>query len=209
MCRYPSYLATIVLACGLSASPIFAAPAPNKPAAGTPAKAPAQIAAPVCNPKAAQAGSRAKRVRELEDVLARDGRTAMKAFDCGNGYLLVKSGDARAVTLAVKLLRFSDGTGTVHLYDARATAMAKHPENVLAHFREVPRAAVPQFCVPFFPSSMSQRTAFNALKRTDDALAHVTRVDLQEAKKACVREIHAVEVKYEVAPKKPQPKKAV
>jgi hypothetical protein len=209
MSRYLRLSALIAFGWVFGTSLALSAPQPSAPAQHAPVKAAAPSAAPICNPKAAQTGSRAKRLSAFEDVLAHDGRAAIKAFDCGNGYLLVKSGDARAVALAVKLLRFSDAPGTAHLYDALATAMTKHPENVLAHFREVPRAAVPQFCVPFLPSSMSQRTAFNALKRSDDALSHVTRPDLQEAKAACVREVKAMETKYVVPPKKSQAKKAV
>lgn len=172
------------------------------PATNTPAK----IAVPACNPQTAQKGSRDKRLRDLEAMLARDGRAAARTFDCGNGYLLVKTGNARAVGLAVKLLRYSDAAMTQHLYDAMAIAMAKNPEIVLSHFRELPRAAAPQFCVPFLSAATSRRTAFNALKRADDALAHVTRADLQDAKKACAGELRLAERKYQPGPKKARTK---
>ncbi|HXJ03275.1 MAG TPA: hypothetical protein VNH44_18800, partial [Micropepsaceae bacterium] len=170
MLRSLTFPAIVALIAGLGTLPAFAA---------SPPAAPTKNAVAACNPQKAQAGSRDKRLKDLEDQLARDGRAAAKAFDCGNVYLLVKSGNARAVGLAVKLLRYSDAVQTQHLYDALATAMAKHPETILAHFRDVPRASAPQFCVPFISAATSRRTAFNALKRTDDALAHVTRADLQ------------------------------
>jgi hypothetical protein len=92
MLRFSSFgLPLILLAVAAHA---HAAPQPS---------APAKIAIPVCDPRAGQRMTRDKRLQSLEAALARDGRAAAKAFDCGNIYVLVKSGNPRAIALAVKL----------------------------------------------------------------------------------------------------------
>lgn len=144
---------------------------------------------------AGRAGAQASEFQVIEASLTDAGpeQTLRTYFKCGTdgGYSLIRTGNPRAVEIAVKLLEVSDACYTESLLSSLATAMQKNPDAVLAHMPAIQHLKLDpeNFCVPFIDEDTPRADALAVLDRSERALAKVSKPELQEARRTCANVI--------------------
>jgi hypothetical protein len=129
--------------------------------------------------------------KDVEAALkAPDPRIALaKYWDCSQPEKTVcsaiETGDAEWLTLAEKMLDYSDAGSTEDLLGSLGRAMQRKPERVLPLVGKTPLLDVAHVCVPFISDELPVRVQRGQLQRSRRAIARVKGLNTQ--KQACLQ----------------------
>lgn len=138
---------------------------------------------------------------ETVETSIRDGNpkaTLEKYFNCekyeGSAYEGIASGSPKWVSIAERMLHYSDACYTEGIQSSLGKAMQRSPRNVLPLVNKTPTLAAGYICLPFISNELPFKTQQAEVIRSKKAIQRVQDDKLRTQKEACLRFIRSVEV---------------
>lgn len=124
--------------------------------------------------------------------------TLEKYFNCekyeGSAYEGIASGSPKWISLAERMLQYSDACYTEGIQASLGKAMQKSPQNVLTLVDKTSTLAASYICIPFISSELSIKSQLTEIIRSRQAIQRVNDYKLRTQKATCLHLIKSVEV---------------
>lgn len=124
--------------------------------------------------------------------------TLEKYFSCekyeGSAYEGIASGSTKWISLAERMLQYSDACYTEGIQASLGKAMQRSPKNVLSLVDKTSTLAASYICLPFISSELPIKLQLTEVIRSRKAIQNVHDDRLQTQKAACIHFIKSVEV---------------
>ena len=138
-------------------------------------------------------------VEAIEDSL-REGNpktTLEKYFSCekyeGSAYERIASGSPQWISLAERMLQYSDACYTEGIQASLGKAMQKSPQNVLPLVDKTSVLAASYICLPFISSELPIKAQLAEVVRSKKAIQRVRNDKVRTQKASCLRFVKSVE----------------
>ena len=123
--------------------------------------------------------------------------TLEKYFNCeqydGSAYEEIASGSFEWISLAEKILQYSDGCYTEGIQTSLGRAMQKSPQDVLSLVDRTSTLAASYICLPYISNEISTKPQLAEVIRLKKAILRVHDQRLKTQKESCLRFIKSVE----------------
>lgn len=124
--------------------------------------------------------------------------TLKKYFSCekyeGSAYERIASGSAKWISLAGRILPYSDACYATGLQSALGRAMQKSPKNVLPLVDKTSVLAASRVCIPFISDELPIELQLAEVVRSRKAIESVQDDRLRTQKVACLHFIRPIEI---------------
>ncbi|NLR74167.1 hypothetical protein [Leeia aquatica] len=118
-------------------------------------------------------------------------------FSCekheGSAYVEIATGSPPWVSLAEKMLAYSDACYTEGIQAALGQAMQQSPKTVLPLVGKTPALAADAICLPFISDELPARLQLRAIRKSKQAIQSVVSRRLAAQKARCLHFIQSVE----------------
>jgi len=155
------------------------------------------LSACCCLPQAKETGISV----EIVEASIREGNpkaTLEKYFSCekyeGSAYEGIASGSPKWISIAERMLHFSDACYTEGIQASLGKAMQRSPQNVLPLVDKTPTLAASYICLPFISSELSIKSQQAEVIRSRNAIQKVRDDRFSIQKEVCLRFIKSVEM---------------